>query len=209
MKRIIALLFAATLIFSCAACNSSSDTEETKSSDNNTEPAVSIAGTTTDKAYTNDFADLTFKLPESWTFFDNAALASLSGADEELSVKEIADTKGAAYDMMALNPLLDASVSLVYENVTITSGKALTAREYLDNVVRPAVEQTSQSSLVEVFTVSFGGNDYIKYTIEIADLNNPLFQTHYIRDIDNYIVHITATIPQKRVDEVNFDSMFS
>ena len=141
-------------------------------------------------------------------FFPKDALAGLNGANEFLSVAENANTIGAAYDMMAVDPTSNTSVSLVFENMEITAGADYTAQEYLDTVIKAGLEQTPDSTLSKEETVTLGGNSYIKVTIITSGQNTSMTQVHYLRDIDVYMVHITAKAPTSQAADTDFDAMF-
>ena len=230
MKKIFLIFLSLLVLLHAAGCSAStqlnhSDRDHTQSQDSpasttagtpsdnaNTDEGVTtfaIEGETADNTYTNAHLGLTFTKPDSWAFFPKDALAGLTGADTTLSVAENANTNGAAYDMMALDPTKNTSVSLVFENLEITAGGKLSAQEYLDTVIKAGLQQTPESELTEEATITIGGNSYVKATIQTSDHNTPMTQIHYLRDMDVYMVHITATVPSSNVADVDFDAMLS
>lgn len=219
MKKLLILVSLIALVFSCTGCGKSEDTHN--HSNESTQPPTNtatrnpndkdesgMAGSNEGNTYTNTYLDLTFKAPDNWVFLDNSALSSLTGADTALSVKEAVDTLGASYAMMAIESSTEASVSIVYENLLITSGSLLTAQEYADSIIKQGVNQTSQSDLSGEGKLVIGENEYVKVVITTKDPNKPMLQTHYLRAIEDYMVHITTSIPASSAEAVNFVSMF-
>lgn len=210
MKKLFTLLLIISTLLFCTGCNKPSDSNNANA-DNSPQlnPNTSMEGVLQDNVYTNYYLNLKFEASESWVFFDRETLAGRTGADPQQSIKENADTDGAAYAMMAVNAPKNASVSLVYENLKITAGETLTAEEYIDSVIIPGLDLESQSFLDDITAISFGGNTYSRVSIVTENLNSTMIQTHYLRSIDDYMVHITATVPQQNESEFDFDSMFS
>lgn len=218
MKKILALLFVAVLVISFGGCAKSNDTHNHSHSDTetatqnrqntNTSENDGFGSTAIENSYANTYLELSFEAPDPWYFFDKEALANFTGADPGLSAKEVADTLGAAYDMMAVENTKEASVSLVFENLIITAGSTLTAKEYVDSVIKQGLAQAAESTLESESEVTLGKHSYIKVVITISDTNKPMVQTHYLRAIDDYMVHITTSIPLSNCAEIDFESMF-
>lgn len=207
MKKSLLLLFIAVLLFFCTACGNAeqSQSDQQNPTQSDTTP---MTGEVENNTYTNDYLGLSFTAPDSFTFFGKDALASLVGADPELSVKEIADTNGAAYALMAVDHTKEASVTLVYENLNVTTGSTLSAQEYADSIIKQGLNQTDNSILQEETEIKLGEHTYYKIRILINDPNKPLFKTHYLRLVDNYMVQITTSVPTGFTTSFDFDSMF-
>jgi len=212
MKKFLVLLLitAMLLLTACSKTDNTHEHSEDSAQTQATHPDDSLmAGEVIGKTYKNDYLGLSFTAPDPWTFFGKDALASFIGADSQLSVKETADTLGAAYAMMAVDHTKEASVTLVYENLNITAGNTLSAQEYIEGVIKQGISQTSDSALQEESDFTIGEQSYIKVIVSVNDLNKPLTKIHYLRAVDNYMVHITASVPTAFLSEFDFDSMFT
>ena len=74
MKKSIALILALCMVLSLAACGGSS---------NNAPAAKLNRGTINGDTYTNQYFDLSFKLPSGWTFYGDEDTAAMSGLKPE------------------------------------------------------------------------------------------------------------------------------
>lgn len=204
MKKFLFLLFAVVIIFSVTACNNQSE-EENHNHNHETEYATnsnsdespsdenSVKGTINGNVYKNGLLNLTVTKPDSWEFLPEDAVK----------------IQGEAYDMMAVDHRTNGSIYLAFENTKETTGSAMSAKEYVSDVLQAALEYSPYSTLTDQTDITIGGNTYIKLTIEIQDLNNPLTKYVYLRSAGDYMAQIYATIPTANIDIVDFDAMLS
>ena len=228
MKKLTVILAVIALILSFAACSKEKSTSEHSHDHNHgsengsvviqanthtgydeSAPKLQAEGTTNENTYTNVYLGLTFTKPDSWSFFPKDALAGLTGAGVTVSVADAADSLGAAYDMMAVDYTTNSSVSLVFENLEVTAGSTMSAKDYVDNVIKTALETTPDSTLTEETEITIGESTYLKVTITNQSQNTTMVKTHYLRCVDKYMIHITATAPENVAATTDFDSMFS
>ena len=199
MKKLFSVLLLAVVLVVFTGCAQAHDHnhEETTTTEQVIKTYV-VTGSINGNTYTNDFAELTFKKPAAWTFLEGEALESLGG-----------DSSVAIPDMAAVDGTTNSSVKLVFLNSFTIAGEYITAKAYCDSTIKSAASEGDMSAIVAESEVTLGGNNYIKVVIEIADLNNPMTITHYVRAIDYYIVDITTKTPSAKVSDTNFESMFS
>ena len=217
MKKLVSMMLILLVFCSfggCAQKTNTNDGHNRSSADEVTTVDESVvtynlSGEAKGDTYKNEYLGITFTKPKAWAYFPEDALVGLTGGNTELSVAENANTYGAAYDMMAVDYTTDTSVSIVFENLEVTSNSAFSAEEYLEDVIKVGVRQVEESTIAEETTVEIGGETYVKVVINTEDNNTPLTMIHYLRCVDVYMIHITATVPTDKADTVDFDAMFA
>lgn len=204
MKKFLLLLSLLIMITSLVACNEQAKEEShnhehatnyVTNSTPDTDPSaeVSTKGTIKDNVYTNSFLNLTFTKPDSWEFLPEEAVK----------------IQGKEFDMMAVDHHTNGSIYLAFENLKLTAGTSMSAKDYVSDVLQAALEYSPYSNLAEQSEITIGGNTYIKLTIDIQDKNNPLTKYVYLRSVGDYMAQIYATIPTVNAASVDFDSMLN
>lgn len=202
MKKLFALLLAAMMILSFAACSDDkkTDTDPTKVSFEAPDPddvttATITRGKVNGNTYTNASAGISFTLPSGWRFYSDSELASLINSAVDVLNDEgfnaALDSTGTVYDMMALNTTTNENVMIVFENTKKTLGKDLTPTEYVNTVKSQLAPMGYVFSTVSNATL--GGHSYVQASALASTNGVNLEQYYYCRSIDNYLVSIITT----------------
>lgn len=223
MKKLLALILCALLVFSVVACSpkrSVSREDANELADNLEEIAEAdeeeveeveaveevddekkvSRGVISGNNYYSEFTGLTFTAPNTWTYSTDEELASLMGVALDLmNVNEFAQTvaeSATIYDMMVTNTETNSNVIVLYENTDITNaGKDITLDEYIDAVDAQLQAQTALSTEIVARTeVVLCGEEYVKLVLD-TEMNGISFtQVYYVRQIDNIMISIVTTV---------------
>lgn len=212
MKQILLLFLSLLVVFTAVGCQSDKESIHNHKHDNisdnvhnlnssdtvphtgNSDSIPNTArGVVEGNTYTNNYISLKFTKPESWVYLD----------------KEAVRNNGDNYDMMVVNHTVGAGVFLAFEDLRITAGTVMTAKEYVENVIKAGISNTPYSTLTDQTELTIRGNTYTKVTISIEDPNTPITKYLYLREVDGFMVQLTASIPTAKSSEVDFDSMLS
>ena len=190
MKKKLLLVISIMLCVVCfAACGKKDEGEN-------------VRGAWKDNVYTNEFIDVTFNLPDKWTYatdeeMNNAFQSTNEVVSENDKVfMEVSELK-SLNEMMAQNLYTGSNVIIAYENLSMTvGGSKMTAEEYLD-VVKSQLEtvETFKYKIGEASKAKIGGNEYV--TLEVSVDETEIVQLYYIRKVDNYMVNIIVTSSNK------------
>lgn len=184
------LLLIVSIVAICIACFSACGKKD--ESNNN------IRGAWKDNVYTNDFIDLTFNLPDKWTYATDEEMNNVFQSTNEVVEEsdkvfmEISEIK-SLNEMMAQNVYSGSNVIIVYENLSMSvGGSKMTEEQYLD-VVKSQLEavETFNYKLGEASKEKIGNNEYV--TLKASIEGTEIVQLYYIRKIDNYMVNIIVT----------------
>ena len=233
MKKLLAIIIAGLLILFCSACGDKAetpaDTDHTHSHTHaseeittapETNPTTTPAtqpqntftvlekGITTPTEYINYSLNLTFDLPDNWTFYPDTELCSLSGLSYEAfsDFDTAIESNPVVYDMYAVYKEQESSVSICFENLELTTGSALTAREYLD-FLKNAVEGAGVSQIEDNGTVDFCSGTYESATIISGYDEVKTRKTYFLAEVDNYMVTIIIT-SKSEITESQIIDMF-
>ena len=186
MKRTLAVLLAAVMLFSFAACKKDEETVQNVSVEH---------GVTENGTYTNTFAELTFSSPEGWVYESDEALLAIP----EVEVKELSSglqndilrKYGIAYDMMCSAPSYENSVSLVFADTNYEEFEDFTDTE---DFLRELLKQTTlDTSDIEKSEVTLSGKNYIRLCAATKDASGaPAYAVFYGRKVANIIIVIVA-----------------
>ncbi len=186
------------------ATDPSAETETTPESD----VSVLKKGSTKGNIYTSKTLNLTFTKPAKWAFANEHELLTYSGieADSFGDFNATAEANPAVYDMYASYKENNSSVCICYENLQITKGDELSAKDYAD-MLKNAFCETPDSTVLEEGTVTFGGNKYYKLAFRSSNADTTLNRIYYLRRIDHYMTNIIVTLPEN-AEISSVDSMF-
>lgn len=149
--------------------------------------------------YTNDFAGLTFALPEGWSFATEEELAEMMsvgaetvfGEDKQKLVEYAIES--TVYDMSAYSADLSQNLMVMFENTSrYLLGGLLSAEDYLD-----ALE--SNFDLVQEFTyviegrsdITIGGVEYKCLSTSVEGYG--IYQDYVVRREGKYMICIAFT----------------
>ena len=219
MKRLLAMLLALMMLLAFAACGKDNTTKETTTETNaetttnapaNNDIAVDtpvatdnnaiLAGPTnvfrggvSDNSYSSAFNGVTFTADETWTFYTDEEIASLTGLSADAIANEnfqsTIDTEGGAYDVMAVRisseGVMEAMFSLSYINGNDASLESMT----LEDLVKLTAESSgSDLSNTESKKVTYGGQEYY----QLVCTNEKSISYISACEMDGVIVFITA-----------------
>ncbi len=189
-------------------------TDVTVQSAAHTDPEVVVVsdtlerGVTRGNLYTSATLGLTFEKPSAWAFATEGDLAYYSGllsggfGDFAATAQEIP----AVYDMYASNKETGGTVSICYENLLITVGEPLSAKEYAD-IIKNAISENPDSTVTEEGEITLGARTYSKLVIKSAQgSSDAKVKTYYLTQVGNYMATIIVTLPEGA--DLEADNMF-
>ncbi len=149
MKRAIAALLAAALVFSMAACGDSKNTEKNETSapqestvnqgaepeeEEQEEEGAYEAGVWADNVYTNASLGMTFALPEGWEYGTSEVIAQIQSTGQEVTgmTDEELEATGVIYDIYIYNPTTGSSIMMMAEDLSDYGN--ITAEEYISSL---------------------------------------------------------------------------
>lgn len=225
MKKIIAILMCAALLFSLAACSGGNGSEDIETvpdvnieADADTteatteEPEVSISrGKIDGDVYDNDFAGFTFTKPAEWRFLSDKEISETINVGQDIldlnALEKTLSEKASVYDMSAQDENGN-SVMLCYENTMMTALREITLDEY---------EQIMKSNLdlVEEINYEFQSSEDVKlgetsyrkllFTAEVDGYE--MYQAYYSRIIGKYVITVILTSTTEEI--ATMEKMFS
>ncbi len=204
MKKLLALFLCAVVLLSCTGCAAFMEgfQEGLNSAlqDAANQANKDIArGTIDGNVYTNDSAGLTFTKPDSWVYSTDEEIAEVMevGADV-IDAESFAATLGqmaTVYDMMVIDPTTGTNINIMYENLMLTNGGAMTAEAYADvlkNQFNAITEMSYTVSTAE--TVSLGGEDWLRMTAAVDYSGISMTQAYYLRANGTVMIAVVVTV---------------
>ena len=229
MKKIIALVLAACMLFGLAACggggsiqinnagnnvpanNSANTTPANNSANtvpaNNTDntPAVPLTrGVVTKEGYTNEYFNVSFKLPAGWTIYDDDKLKSNYGyTDDDLGskFKEAVEGRQAMIVYVAIDPKTGGNVII---GVNKTAGISAYTDQLIAEAMLNSFEKRSEEKVRnQITTVRFMGKDMpvVDYAYKQSGKANHISQI-WLRSSEDYamILNFTTTGEEMPLD---------
>ena len=215
MRKWIALLLAALLVMSLAACSPSTPAENQNTATEpaadapatdsaapeSTEPEVDFeAGTVENNTYTSSLLGITATLDENWYFLDREEIDQIYGItseamDDEEIAKKLED--GSTYaDMYATDQSTGATVNVNIQNVGLTA--LLVSEEAIleaaEGEVIAALESMGLTDVkYELGTMQFAGKEHACVYITGQINGTTLYETQVCVKNGNYVGSITAS----------------
>ena len=189
MKRTTAILLAVLLLAGLCACG-----EKPVEVDPSTLP-----GTITDNVYTNEFLKLQCTCPEGWFFYDEAQMAELNNATQDImtgDTAELMEKNGQFLDMFLSSADGRLSANLNFQlndhKTDLLSDKALF--EAMETAMRQQIQQMGMNvTAYTVETLQFLGEEKTCIHMEYGDLGMNQYVL-YFRNNTNYYAAMTFTV---------------
>lgn len=201
MKKVFAILLAAMMLLSFAACGDDKDNGGSGilngqgQQNNSTTANVVSRGTISGNTYQNA-AGVKFTAPAGWSFMTDEELADVIGVGQELlgadaDLAELLQSNAAIYDMGAQNATTGESVMVAFENTVLTGGKVYTEQEYLDAAAASLAAYGYELSAYT--TTTLGGITYTTTTASVTMSGISMGQQLFCRAIGDYMLVISTT----------------
>lgn len=143
--------------------------------------------------YINNFADIKFNLPEGWDKASDEDIAELMNVGSELlnedqqKLAELAE-QTTVYGMVVNDPSTSASVMVSIEKPVLK----VTPEYYLTSVKQQLENLEAMNYVVgEQYTAEIAGEEY--YAMDSQVSGYPVYQTYFVKAVDDYIVGIIIT----------------
>lgn len=219
MKKLLAILMCATLLFSLAACKGGNTGGTADVSDKNTQATETTEpekkelsrGTISGDVYTNEFSGFTFTKPAEWNYLSDEELMQLIDAGQEVldfnALQETLSKTASVYDM-SVSDAYGNGVIVCYENTMLTALRKLTVDEYIE-AFKSQLQNVSDYTyeFISSEDVKLGDTEYRKLVCNITVNNVELTQAIYITVIDQYAISVTITSVTESVETI--EAMFS
>ena len=153
--------------------------------------------------YNNEFAKITFNLPEGWVKATDEQIAEMMNIGAELlnenqqQLSELAE-QTVVYGMVANNPNGNSNISITLEKPILT----VTPEYYLTSVKQQLEMLSSMKYTVgEQYSTEIAGENYIALDAEVEDYG--VYQSYYIKAEGDYIIGIIVTaLDKEQIDEI-------
>ena len=209
MKKSLKLIgLAIALVLLLVVLTGCVNNEVTKNAENNVEETEVVEtkelsrGKWENNVYTNEFADIKFRLPEGWNYSSDEEIASMMNISVDLlnedqqSFAKIAE-QTSVYDMVATNPNTASSVMVMFEKPLIK-----VSTEYYISKVKSELEKLDSINYTisdDVGTANIAGREYKVVTAAVPAYN--LVQKYYITEQDGCFIDILVTYTEGNNDE--------
>lgn len=143
--------------------------------------------------YRSDFADITFNLPEGWSFSSDEEIAQLMDVGVEMlnedqqKFAELAEENGV-YDMVANDESTGASLMVMFEKTLLNVNE-----EYYINNLKEGLEEVDSIDyeIGETTKQNIAGKEFYVLNTTVPDYN--MVQNYYIQKKGDYFVDILVT----------------
>ena len=146
-----------------------------------------------DNVYKNEFANITFKLPEGWTYSSDEEIAEMMNIgvealnDNQQAMSKLAE-QTSVYDMVSNDPNTGASVMVMFEKPLMK----VSTDFYIDKLKTGLEEVDSiDYTIGDVTTESIAGEEYTVLTTTVPAYN--MVQKYYIKTEGNYFIDVLVT----------------
>lgn len=178
MKKIIALLLAALMMFMLVSCGddtsvrgeigendaTNSDAAASESTDSETDLKL---GSSSNNTYENKFLGIGCKLDSNWTFLSDAEIREANNLTQDLLDDELAEqleNASVIYDMQATKADSSANIVLNIEKIGSLSGALMSEEEYANSTLdglKSGLESAGLSNIeASVTSVTFAGKEH-------------------------------------------------
>jgi len=149
----------------------------------------SVRGYWSDGVYTNEFANLTFRLPNGWNYVSREQLDEMT-ANAQASPNNPDPNSERFFEMIARAESGETSIVMVFEPLSPSEIQAnYSAKEFLDGIMLTYQRRPGIYYISEMFEKTFGGNEY--YAFYVA-LSQETTLTYFARIVDGYSVSISV-----------------
>lgn len=152
-------------------------------------------GSIKDNVYTNKAADVTFTLPEGWSFSTQEVLDGLMSQAGEIVGEDAAEMAEltTVYDCMAASLDAAANIIFMYENTALSDNAAISENDYAQAVIDGLVAAGISYKLGECNYITIDDKDYYSF-ITTVDLGEATLEQRYlIRKLDDYMLSMCIT----------------
>ena len=216
MKKWIAFSLIMALLLGFAACGSVEEELDKVADAVGEQLNRQISrGSVDGDVYTSDFSGLTFTKPGDWVYATNEEIAKTMnvGADalgDENAYLETVAKLSTVYDMMVADPATGSSVSVMYENLTLSGSVGMSEEDYIDAVRTQleAVEGMDYSFDETTTMVVLSGQVYRCFTASVTYSGIQMQQNYYVRAMDEYMNVVIVTLVGDTPAE-DVEAMFS
>ena len=225
MKKLIAILMCAVILFSLGACSggngdgentppvstSEADTSTPDTTKEKTDEAQIARGTISGDVYTNDFVGITFTKPTEWSYLTDKEISETVNIGQnalDLSVIEKALTETATVYDMATRDDYGNSVMVCYENTMLTALREITIDEYEQNV------KVNLESITEIDyefqsseDISLGDTSFRRIIFSATVNDVEMTQAYYAKVMGKYVITFIVTAVTEDVKAI--EAMFT
>ena len=214
MKKLLKMMLLAIMLcavtFTITGCGNDEDTQNQEQQENvqeneqNNEESNNdnfSRGEWTDDHYNNEFAKITFNLPEGWIKATDEQIAEMMNIGTEMlnedqqQLAELSE-QTIVYGMAANNPNDNSNISVTLEKPILT----VTPEYYLTSVKQQLEALSSMDYTVgEQYDVEIGGESYLAVDAEVEGYG--VCQSYFVKAEGDYIVGIIITAFNR--DQVN------
>ena len=199
MKKIISLTLAIVILILASGC--SPDFQMTR-------------GKIEGNVYLNETLFFKFNKPDSWVYSTDEEIAAAINVGIDALSKDFKGTVDAnltTYDMMAVDSVTRANLSVGYENLEKSMASNITVEQYI-NAMK---EQSKQLTGITIFfpdnydAAKLGKDYFTKLVCTTVMRGVEITQVYYLRKVDKYMATIIVTLPKDSYTIRELEEMFT
>ena len=218
MKKVLAFTLALCMILTLAACggsstpaNNGSSTPANNSGNKTAEPKEPDFGKIDGNAYTNEYLDIKFTLPDGWEFKDADYIANLNSTSKDetgkTTLKEMLTTKSNVYLALGLDPKTGNNVIVSINKITSTQ---LSEKDYVDQTKATYLEKVKSSpeeyKVAETLKVTFCGQEKTILHIQRVKSGSTVDQYLVLIEVPNSYYGVVTITSMKGADNSIFSA---
>ena len=213
LKTLLLAIMLCVLTFTMTGCGEEEETQNQEPSQQQEQENVSeneesnnenfSRGEWNDNQYNNEFAKITFNLPEGWVKATDEQIAEMMNVgvemlNEDQQQEAELSEQTMVYGMVANNPNDNSNISITLEKPILT----VTPEYYLTSVKQQLEALSSmQYTVGEQYEVDIAGESYIAVDAEVEGYG--VCQSYYVKSEGDYIIGIIITaFNRDQVDEI-------
>ena len=211
LKVLLVLVMLCAVTLTLVGCGNDEDTNkdntvnnESNVNNNNEETTVEISrGEWQGNKYVNDFAGVTFNLPEGWAKYSDEEIAQLMNIgvetlnEDQQKLAELAEQSGV-YGMVVNDPSTAANIMVMIEKPVLK----VTPDYYLSSIKQQLEAVDAMDYEVgETYTTKIANEDY--YALDAVVAGYPISQHYFIKAVDDcFVAIIVTTTAEGQLEEI-------
>lgn len=151
--------------------------------------------------YVNEFAGITFNMPEGWAKYSDAEIAQLMNIGvEALNEEQKLLEQTAVYGMVVNDPATAANVMIMIEKPVLK----VTPEYYLSSVKQQLeIVEDIDYKFGETYETKLGNEEFYRLDAETELSGISMGQHYFVKAVDEYIVGIIVTTTgEGQIDEI-------
>lgn len=172
------------------------ETTEAETTDAALSPQLPDVGSWDGTTYHNEFAQLTFHLPDEWESIPPEDIPEKLGISDEFEAQS-----SSSFALLAIDPTNYTAVTLSFENLNkVFGGSRVTVEDYADSL-KSVVSQSHDYKFENLYEKELGGNIYTVLECNLPEYGLGLH--YYLCKVDNTMICLFINYaPDDSIEEI-------